>query len=153
MRLLARDDAHPRLFDLYTQVVQVLATAPATTTAAALRAFELLLLRGVGLLPDLAQQTLTLAPVLADAMYSLVPEGGVRSAGAQEANALPGAMWLSLRDGLDSEWPLPTLLRECAQWPSHQRQALQTQLRQLLHYHCGVQTLRTRQVMLDVQAF
>jgi len=153
MRLLARDDAHPRLFDLYTQVVQVLATAPATTTAAALRAFELLLLRDVGLLPDLSLQTLTMAPVLADALYSLVPEGGLRTAGAQDANTLPGAMWLSLRDGLDSEWPLPALLRECAQWPNHQRQSLQTQLRQWLHYHCGVQTLRTRQVMLDVQAY
>jgi DNA repair protein RecO (recombination protein O) len=54
---------------------------------------------------------------------------------------------------LNSEWPLPALLRECAQWPSHQRQSLQTQLRHLLHYHCGVQTLRTRQVMLDVQAY
>ena len=153
MRLLARDDAHPRLFDVYAQVVQVLATAPATTTAAALRAFELLLLRDVGLLPDLAQQTLTLGPLQREASYSLVPEGGLRSAGAPDVAALPGALWLALGEGLVSEWPLPTLLRECAQWPSHQRQALQTQLRQLLHYHCGVQTLRTRQVMLDVQAF
>ena len=153
MRLLARDDAHPRLFDLYAQVVQVLATAPANTTAAALRAFELLLLRDVGFLPDLAQQTLTMAPIEALAPYSLVPEGGLRSAGSQEAATLPGALWLALREGLDSEWPLPSLLRECAQWPAHQRQSLQTQLRQLLHYHCGVQTLRTRQVMLDVQAF
>ena len=153
MRLLARDDAHPRLFDVYAQVVQVLATAPATTTAAALRAFELLLLRDVGLLPDLAQQTLTLGPLQREANYSLVPEGGLRSAGAPDVAALPGALWLALGEGLGSEWPLPALLRECAQWPSHQRQALQTQLRQLLHYHCGVQTLRTRQVMLDVQAF
>jgi len=153
MRLLARDDPHPRLFDLYAQLVQILATAPTSTTAAALRAFELLLLRDVGLLPDLGQQTLTMAPIQAEATYSLVAEGGLRSAGPQEASALPGSLWLALRDGLNSEWPLPALLRECAQWPSQQRQSLQTQLRHLLHYHCGVQTLRTRQVMLDVQAY
>jgi DNA repair protein RecO (recombination protein O) len=29
---------------------------------------------------------------------------------------------------------------------------LKTQLRALLHYHCGVHTLRTRQLMMDLQA-
>jgi DNA repair protein RecO (recombination protein O) len=29
---------------------------------------------------------------------------------------------------------------------------LKPQLRQLLHYHCGVKTLRTRQMMFDIQA-
>ena len=29
---------------------------------------------------------------------------------------------------------------------------LKPQLRQLLHYHCGVSTLRTRQLMLDLQS-
>jgi DNA repair protein RecO (recombination protein O) len=29
---------------------------------------------------------------------------------------------------------------------------LQTQLRGVLHYHCGVSSLRTRQVMMDLQA-
>ena len=153
MRLLARDDAHPRLFDLYAQLVQILATAPASTTAAALRAFELLLLRDVGLLPDLRLQTFTMTPIRAEACYSLVAEGGLRSAGPQEVSALPGCLWLTLSESLASEWPLPALLRECSQWPAHQRQSLQTQLRHLLHYHCGVQTLRTRQVMRDVQAY
>jgi DNA repair protein RecO (recombination protein O) len=31
-------------------------------------------------------------------------------------------------------------------------QELKHQLRQLLHYHCGVGTLRTRQMMMDIQA-
>ncbi len=30
--------------------------------------------------------------------------------------------------------------------------ALRTQLRTLLNYHCGVRTLRTRQMMIDLQA-
>ena len=29
---------------------------------------------------------------------------------------------------------------------------LKTQLRALLHYHCGVPTLRTRQLMMDLQS-
>ena len=48
--------------------------------------------------------------------------------------------------------PLTTLLRVCAEWPSEDRSLLQTQLRALLHYHCGVSSLRTRQVMMDLQA-
>ena len=44
------------------------------------------------------------------------------------------------------------LLRLCAEWPSEDRSALQTQLRHMLHYHCGVHSLRTRQVMMELQA-
>jgi DNA repair protein RecO (recombination protein O) len=29
---------------------------------------------------------------------------------------------------------------------------LKPQLRELLHYHCGVKTLRSRQMMKDIQA-
>ena len=29
---------------------------------------------------------------------------------------------------------------------------LKLQLRALLHYHCGVKTLRTRQMMIDLQS-
>jgi len=73
LRLLARDDPHPRLFDLYAQVVQVLAAGHDGTIAPALRAFELLLLRDIGLLPNLDLQTLTLAPLQANTAYSLLP--------------------------------------------------------------------------------
>jgi DNA repair protein RecO (recombination protein O) len=36
--------------------------------------------------------------------------------------------------------------------PPEQRNALLGQLRALLHYHCGVKTLRTRQMMIDLQS-
>jgi DNA repair protein RecO (recombination protein O) len=84
LRLLARDDAHEALFDAYAGVVQVLASdhagAQAATQAAALRAFELLLLREVGLLPSLDAQTLTLEPLVADALQPGA-EAGLRLAG------------------------------------------------------------------------
>ena len=78
IRLLARDDPHPALFDIYAQVVQVLASGHEGTMAPALRAFELLLLRDIGFLPELHTQTLTLTPLESDTLYTLVAEGGLR---------------------------------------------------------------------------
>lgn len=156
LRLLARDDPHPRLFDLYAQVVQVLASGHQAghegTIAPVLRTFELLLLKDIGLLPELNEQTLTFSPLRADVSYSLVAEGGLREQGAQERAGLTGGVWQQLYDSLSHGTPMTATLRVCAELPPEQRNALQTQLRALLHYHCGVSTLRTRQVMMDLQA-
>ena len=154
LRLLPRDDAHPSLFDTYAQVVQIVAADHEGITAPALRAFELMLLRELGVLADLACQTLTLAPLLPEEAYCLLPEAGLRRRDPQEERpALVGGQWLALQQALDAPAPLSTTLSLCAQWPLEARQALQAQLRHLLHYHCGVQTLRTRQVWMDLQAF
>ncbi len=158
MRLLARDDAHPQLFDAYAAVVRVLADhgsaqslasgVQAEVMQAALRAFELLLLREIGLLPALDAQTLTLAPLLPGAAYCLVPEGGLREAHDDDRAALDGAVWCALQLGLDDTAPFHALLPVCATV----MQQLRTQLRALLNYHCGVGTLRTRQMMMDLQS-
>ncbi|VWX56397.1 DNA repair protein RecO [Burkholderiales bacterium 8X] len=151
LRLLARDDPHAALFDAYAAVVQVLASehagAQAATQSAALRAFELLLLREVGLLPSLDVQTATLAPLEPDARYALVPEAGLRPADDEEA-ALAGAAWEALQLALDDLAPFTATLRACASMAA----GLRPQLRTLLNYHCGVATLRTRQMMRDLQA-
>ncbi len=152
LRLLARDDPHPSLFDLYRQVVQVLAAGHEGTIAPALRAFELLLLRDIGFLPELNAQTLTLSPLQADALYVLVAEGGLRIHNAQDRTGLAGSVWLQLHASLSTDAPFTATLRLCAEMPSEQRNALQGQLRALLHYHCGVKTLRTRQMMIDLQS-
>ena len=148
MQLLAREDAHTRLFDIYAQVVQVLATGQEALLQAALRAFELLLLREIGLLPRLDQQTLTLAPLEPDTLYVLVPEGGLRTAHADERQALSGLRWGDLEQALVDGAPLTETLRVCALLS----QELKPQIRTLLHYHCGVSTLRTRQVMVELQS-
>jgi DNA repair protein RecO (recombination protein O) len=59
---------------------------------------------------------------------------------------------LQLAQALSEPDALTVLLRLCAEWPSEDRSALQTQLRHMLHYHCGVHSLRTRQVMMELQA-
>ncbi len=150
LRLLARDDPHVALFDIYRQTVQVLASGLDNTTAPLLRAFELLLLKDTGFLPDLRLQTMTLQALQTDQAYGLVAEGGLQA--MKGGPHLRGLQWLQLQTAIDGPEPLTDLLRICAEWPSEDRAALQTQLRQLLHYHCGVNSLRTRQVMMDLQA-
>ena len=155
LRLLARDDAHEALFDAYAGVVEVLAgdhgDAQAATQAAALRAFELLLLREVGLLPALDAETATLASLSGDVRYALLPEAGLREASDDET-ALAGADWQALQAALDDRAPFTATLRCVAQLTTGSNGALRTQLRVLLNYHCGVSTLRTRQMMRDLQA-
>ena len=148
LRLLARDDPHPALFDAYAATVQVLAGEHQPALQPALRAFELLLLREIGLLPTLDRQTATLAPLQPEERYSLRPEGGLVEAQAVDARAsLAGSQWQALQSALDAPAPFAATLREAAAAPE-----LKPQLRALLHYHCGVATLRTRQLMMDLQS-
>lgn len=147
IRLLARDDPHPALFDIYAQVVRLLASEHGEVLQAALRAFELLLLREAGLLPSLDTQTLTLGPLDVRAAYCLVPEGGLRLAQVQDRARLDGAQWQALHAALVPEASFLDTLRACAAVTSE----LKPQLRALLHYHCGGGTLRTRQLMMDLQ--
>lgn len=148
LRLLARDDPHERLFDVYSGVVQVLASEHGEALQPALRAFELLLLRDIGLLPTMDAQTLTLVALEEHERYTLVPEGGLRQAHDDDRASLSGAQWVRLQRALDDAAPFTATLRVCAEG----MEALKPQLRTLLHYHCGVTTLRTRQMMLDLQS-
>jgi len=151
LRLLARDDPHPALFDAYASTVQVLALGEGTTrlgtSSAALRTFELLLLREIGLLPALSLQTMSLAALAPDERYCLLPETGLRAAGSDE-RALSGSQWCELQSALDAPDPFATTLHLFA----HRMGELKGQLRALLHYHCGVPVLRTRQMMMDLAA-
>ncbi len=147
LNLLARDDPHPRLFDVYASVVQVIASGHGEALQSALRTFELLLLREIGLLPLLDAQTMTLGTLDANTRYSLVPEGGLRQAGEGDRASLSGMQWMTLQESLADTAPFTTTLRACAEVMSE----LKPQLRTLLNYHCGVTTLRTRQMMIDLQ--
>jgi DNA repair protein RecO (recombination protein O) len=149
LRLLARDDPHPQLFDAYAAAVSMLACEHGEAREPALRAFELVLLREIGLLPSLDLQTLTLAPLDPQARYSLVPEAGLLAAHPDDGRAsLSGAQWTALQRALDQHPPFPETARQAA----HMVAELKPQLRALLHYHCGVSTLRTRQLIIDLQA-
>ncbi|MFZ2220088.1 MAG: DNA repair protein RecO [Rhodoferax sp.] len=148
LKLLARDDPHPALFDVYASVVHVIASRHVALLEAALRTFELLLLRDIGFLPLLDTQTTTLLALDPDTRYQLVPDGGLRPAHPQERASLTGAQWLALQKTVVPGAPFTATLRAC----SAVSMALKPQLRTLLNYHCGVSTLRTRQLMIDLQA-
>ena len=180
MKLLARDDPHQPLFDAYAAMMALLREVP--MPEAALRAFELMLLREIGLLPSLDASSVTLHSLQIGVSYSLLPEAGLREAlekpGAQAAAvstasfkappttrsgapsvassaassaSLPAAAWQALQTALDGPAPQDALRGVCAALAAPERNALKTQLRSLLHYHCGGKTLRTRQLMMDVQ--
>jgi DNA repair protein RecO (recombination protein O) len=148
MRLLARDDPHPRLFDAYAATVAVVASEQGEALEPVLRTFELLLLREIGLLPALDMETSNLAPLAAQMRYSLIPEAGLVAASERDNRAsLSGAQWLALQLALDERTQFTLTLRQVAQSTAE----LKPQLRALLHYHCGVATFRTRQLLLDLQ--
>ena len=145
MKLLARSDPHPQLFDAYAQTLPVLARAEDAQVQAALRAFELVLLRETGLLPDLSLVTATQRAVRDDDRLALQPEAGVAPARAGEPG-LPGAVLVAAQAALE-HGSMAALRQVCA----GALPAFRPVLRQLLHYHLGTPTLRTRQVMLDLQ--
>lgn len=148
MRLLARDDPHPVLFDIYAGVVRVLGGGGhGDALEPLLRAFELLLLRHLGLLPELDCETATRAPLTANALYALLPESGLGAAAGQEHAALVGSRWAALQQALEAQDTYLAVLRACAPVAGE----LKPQLRALLQYHCGSPMLRTRQLLMDLQ--
>jgi DNA repair protein RecO (recombination protein O) len=139
LKLLARHDPHPRLFDAYADTLAHLPEGDA-----ALRAFELKLLAELGLLPDLSVVTPTQGAIDPGRRYQLSPESGVIPP-ASDAS-LPGSLLIQLQAAL-LHGSMPALRQACAAEP----QGLKTTLRGLLHYHLGHQPLRTRALMVDVQ--
>ncbi|HEY9024450.1 MAG TPA: DNA repair protein RecO [Burkholderiaceae bacterium] len=147
MKLLARGDAHPALFDAYAATLAALAAADELGEQIGLRAFELVLLKAIGLLPELDRVTATQARLEPDALYQLHGERGVVDADpATGAAPLPGADLLALDVALRTD-ALGPLHAACT--PRLER--LRPVLRALVHYHLGSPVLRTREVMRDAR--
>ncbi|WKB54580.1 DNA repair protein RecO [Eleftheria terrae] len=146
MKLLARGDAHPQLFDAYAQTLPHLPSGDEQLVQAALRAFELTLLRQLGVLPELGVVTMTLEPVRPEKGYLLHGEFGVRPARLGEPAAVDGATLAALQEALDAGSLLATQQACTGALPG-----LKSALRLLLHYHLGTPVLRTRQLMMELQ--
>ena len=104
-------------------------------------------MREIGLLPLLDTQTMTLRALDPESRYSLVPEGGLRQTNDADRASLNGSQWVALQQSLNNSASFTTTLRACSEVMAE----LKPQLRSLLNYHCGVTTLRTRQMMIDLQ--
>jgi DNA repair protein RecO (recombination protein O) len=143
MKLLARDDPHPALWDAYAATLPGLG---GEGEAAALRAFELVLLAETGHLPDVARVTATHALVEPPRRYLLRPEAGLVEARADDPAALSAEQCKALQAALEAHdrAALQSVCRPC-------ESALRRQLRQWLAYHLGGSPLRTREVVRDLQ--
>jgi DNA repair protein RecO (recombination protein O) len=147
MKGLAREDPHPVLFDAYGQVLKLLVALPVVDAEPVLRAFELLLLRELGVLPALDTEASSQRPLLVGAVYMLQAEGGLCLARADDPQALHSGHWQALQQALadNNLGALVQATKAC-------NAELKTQLRALLHRHCGVARLKTRQLMVDIRA-
>jgi DNA repair protein RecO (recombination protein O) len=143
MKLLARDDPHPALWDAYAATLPHLG---GDEESAALRAFELVLLAETGHLPDLSRTTSTQQALDAARRYLLRPEAGMVDARNDDDAAIGGAQFIALQAAV-SVRNLDNLRAACRPVA----QALRRQLRHWLAYHLGGAPLRTREVMLELQ--
>ena len=147
MKLLARHDPHPGLFDAYAATIAALGDPGEARGQSALRAFEIVLLKEIGLLPDLGIETATGRPVRADERYRVLADAGVVAApGATDATA--GGATLSTVQAALASGDIAALQRVAAGALAELRPLLRAQLA----YHLGTDSLRTRRVMLEAQA-
>ena len=148
MKLLARHDPHPALFDAYAATIAALGDAGEARGQSALRAFEIVLLKEIGLLPDLGIETATGRPVRGRASAtasSPTPASSPRRARPTPPPAAPP--WRRCR----RRSPAATSPR-CSASPRGALAELRPLLRAQLAYHLGTDSLRTRRVMLEAQA-
>ncbi len=143
MKLLARDDPHPSLWDAYGATLPWLGSAE---ESAALRAFELILLAETGHLPDMGHTTATQQAVEPTRWYGLRPDAGLIEARSDDDAAISGAHFAALQAAVAAR-DLDALRAACRPVA----QPLRRQLRHWLAYHLGGAPLRTREVMLELQ--
>jgi DNA repair protein RecO (recombination protein O) len=152
LKLLARDDPHPALWDAFAATLPHLGRVGGTGgagsegEAAALRAFELVLLAETGHLPDLSRLTATQAVLEAGRAYQLRPEAGVIEARPGDEGTIDGGQLAAVQAALDAR-DLDRLRPACAACEG----ALRRQLRLMLAYHLGGAPLRTRELVRDLQ--
>jgi DNA repair protein RecO (recombination protein O) len=135
VKLLARDDPHPKLFDHYVATLNELAhNEPAQIV---LRKFERALLKETGVAADLGRDSLARAPVAPGGLYVVDPERGPRT--AQAADSWPVVTGKTLID----------MEREDYGDPQTQAQSKQL-MRFLLAWQLGGTPLNTRQILIDL---
>jgi DNA repair protein RecO (recombination protein O) len=135
VKLLARDDPHPVLFDHYVAALNQLAHDEAAPIV--LRKFELGLMKETGVAGDLTLCSTTRQQVIAEQMYVVDAERGPRPATPSDTwPRVSGATLLDMEraDYSDSTTQLQSKFL----------------MRFLLAHHLGNQQLNTRQILIDL---
>lgn len=135
LRLLARDDPHPGLYDAYAATVSALAVG--INDEISLRRFELRLLRELGYGLSLEHEGDAQTPVRPDGQYVFEPEQGLRIA-AVRTNAVQFSGRALLAIAAD-DWSEPQT--------GIQAKAL---MRLVLSFHLGHQELNTRELFREI---
>lgn len=137
VKLLAREDPHPALFDHFGAALQALGRGEATEEV--LRRFELALLRELGYGLDLGTEADTGRPVRAEGRYLYIIDRGVTAAlpGSEETETLSGRTLLDLAAGTFTD---PQTLVQA-----------KLLLRRLINHYLGGQTLQSRRVFMELQ--
>lgn len=134
MKLLAREDPHPKLFDAYAQALEEL-TAGAVLEAT-LRRFEWQLLREIGYAPDLRQDA-DGARITPDVHYRWVPGGGFLASEPGDSQAIRGMTLAELESG-----QFQTAASR------HQAKLL---TRTIISHHLNGAPIHSRQILIDLQ--
>ncbi len=135
VKLLARDDKHPALFDHYVSTLNQLAHGEPVPIV--LRKFERALLKETGVAADLGRSTTTRAPVEPGRDYVVDPEKGAREALASDV--WPVVTGKTLLDMEDEDYSDPVTQGQSKQL-----------MRFLLAHHLGGAPLNTRQILIDL---
>ncbi|HEY4373324.1 MAG TPA: DNA repair protein RecO [Burkholderiales bacterium] len=137
LKLLARDDAHERLFDRYEEALNALGSG--AEEARVLRGFERELLREIGYALNLTHEAESGAAIVAEGRYVYHPERGARRLEAREHPdfEVSGRALLELDTGAYSSAQAAT-----------QAKLL---MRLLLNHHLNGRALSTRQIFTELQ--
>ena len=140
VRLLHRDDPHPRLFAAYNDTVQQLAHLQMIDVG--LRLFEMRLLEELGYRLELTIEGATGLPVRPEAFYHYQPGAGlVRRRAGESSDDLPGA------DLPGTDLPGTDLLAMArGEIGGRVRQTARTLMREALAAHLGEEPLKSRQL-------
>ena len=135
LKLLAREDPHPALFDHYTAALHELAQTEAAPIA--LRKFELALLKETGVGGDWATCIVTGLPVDAEREYVVDPERGPRP--ARVSDDWPRVSGKTLLDMHGEDYADPATQMQS-----------KFLMRFLLAHHLGGAQIKTRQILIDL---
>ncbi|MFT5532447.1 MAG: DNA repair protein RecO (recombination protein O) [Burkholderiaceae bacterium] len=135
IKLIARDDPHPGLFDYYVAALNQLAHGEAAPIV--LRKFELRLMKETGVAADLSLCSSTGQRVLPTSSYVVDPERGARP--ARQSDIWPRVVGQTLLD------------MECEEYAGMTTQSQSKLLmRFLLAHQLGGVPLNTRQILIDL---
>lgn len=137
VKLLAREDPHPALFEHYAMALRELGRGAATEVL--LRRFELRLLRELGYGPELDTEAENGAPVRGEGHYLYIIDRGLVAveAGSGDGAVLSGRALLELAGETFSD--------------GETLQQAKILLRRLINHYLGGQALQSRRVFMELQ--